>query len=94
LVRKGLREGAWMTRAIDVVDWFKMRRDVKLKYLKDGNKLEIWLNGLEMRKGIPKMRLRIHVEPGRIKDVNGDYVAGERYVDVRCDNGWIGVMLK
>ncbi|MFZ2071477.1 MAG: hypothetical protein WAV32_07790 [Halobacteriota archaeon] len=85
MVEKGFKEGAWVTRAVDVVDWFKIRRNVRLSYIKEGNKLKIWLKGLELRENIPEMRLRIHVEPERIKVVEGEYVAGEGYVDVRCD---------
>jgi hypothetical protein len=94
LVEKGSKEGAWVTRAVDVVDWFKMRRSVKLSYMREGNKLKIRLKGLENREGIPKMRLRIHVEPERIKGINGEYVAGEGYVDVMCDRERIEVVLE
>jgi hypothetical protein len=94
LVEKGLKEGAWVTRAVDVVDWFKMRRNVKFSYIKERNKLEIWVKGSGMREGIPEMKLRIHVEPERIKEVNGEYVAGEGYVDVRCDRERIEVVLE
>ena len=93
LVEKGLREGAWVTRAVDVVDWFKMRRNVRLSYIREGNKLKIWIKGLEFRENIPEMRLRIHVEPERIKEINGECVTGEGYVDVRCDREWIEVVL-
>jgi len=93
LVEKGLKEGAWVTRAIDVVDWFKMRRDVKLEYLREGNKLKIMLKGLELREDLPKMRLRIHVEPERIKKINKEYVEGEEYVDVRVGKEEIEVVL-
>ena len=93
LVEKGLKEGAWVTRAIDVVDWFKMRRDVRLSYIKEGNELDIWIKGLEFRENIPEMRLRIHVEPERIKEINGEYAMGEGYVDVRCDREKIEVVL-
>jgi hypothetical protein len=94
LVRKGLREGAWMTRAIDVVDWFKMRRNVRLSYIKEGDKLKIWIKGLGLRENMPKMRLRIHVDPERIKEVKEEYVAGDGYVDVRCDRERIEVVLE
>ena len=93
LVDKGLKEGAWITRAVDVVDWFKMRRNVRLSYVKDENKLEIRLRGLDMREGIPKIRLRIHVEPERIKKINEEYAVGNGYVDVRCDRERIEVVL-
>jgi hypothetical protein len=96
LVDKGLKEGAWVTRAVDIVDWFKMRRNVRISYIKGGNKLKIWLKGLEMREGIPEMRLRIHVEPERIKvkEISGKYVAGDGYVDVMCDREKIEVVLE
>ena len=92
LVEKGLKEVAWVTRAMDIVDWFKMRRNVKPECLRNGNKLEIWLKGLEFRENIPKMKLRIHIEPERIKGVDREYVAGDGYVDVRCDRERIEVM--
>ena len=94
LVEKGLKEGAWVTRAVDVVDWFKMRRNVRIGYVKDENKLEIRLRGLDMREGIPKIRLRIHVEPERIKKINEEYAAGDGYVDVMCDRERIEVVLE
>ena len=93
LVENGLKEGAWVTRAVDIVDWFKIRRGVKMGCLRDGGKLEISLKGLEFREDIPKMRLRIHVDPERIKEIEGDYVAGVGYVDVVCDGERIEVIL-
>lgn len=93
LVEKGLKEGAWVTRAIDVVDWFKIRRNVRLSYMKERNKLDIWIKGLEIREGIPKMRLRIHVEPERIKEISGKCIEGDGYVDVMCDRERIEVVL-
>jgi hypothetical protein len=93
LVEKGLKEGAWVTRAVDIVDWFKMRRNVKLSYIKGGNKLEIRLRGLEFRENIPEMRLRIHVEPERIKEISGKCIEGDGYVDVMCDRERIEVIL-
>ena len=94
LVEKSLKEEAWVTRAADVVDWFKVRRAVKLEYLRDGKKLEILLKGLEFREDIPKMRLRIHVDYESIKEIEGEYLTGDGYVDVRCDRGRIGVVLE
>jgi len=73
--------------------FFKMRRDVRLSYIKEGNELDIWIKGLEFRENIPEMRLRIHLEPERIKEINGEYATGEGYVDVRCDRERIEVML-
>jgi hypothetical protein len=93
LVEKGLKEGAWVARAVDVVDWFKMRRKVRISYIREGNKLGIRIKGLEFREGIPKMMLRIHVEPERIKEMRGEFVEGKGCVDVKCDRERIEVVL-
>lgn len=94
LVEKALKEGAWVTRAINIVDWFKIRRNVKLSHIREGDKLKIRLKGLEFRENIPEMRLRIHVKPEGIKEMKGKYVEGDGYVDVRCDRGKVEVMLR
>lgn len=94
LVEKGLKDGAWVTRAGDVVDWFKMRRDVRLSCIRKGDELEILLKGLGFREDIPKMRLRIHVDYESIKEIEGKYLVGDGYVDVKCDRGRVGVVLE
>jgi hypothetical protein len=71
-----------------------MRRKVRISYIREGNKLEIWMKGLEFRENIPKIRMRVHIEPERIKEINGEYVTGDGYVDVRCDRKRIEVMLR
>jgi hypothetical protein len=39
------------------------------------------------------MRLRIHVEPERIKEIGGKCIEGDGYVDVMCDRERIEVVL-
>ena len=93
LVDRGLEECAWVTRPVDIVDWFKVRRAVEIEYSRDGKKLEILLKGLEFREDVPKIRLRVHVDYKRIKEMKGDYLVGDGYIDVRCDREKIEVIL-
>ena len=93
LVGRGLEEEAWAASAGDIVDWFNTRRNVRLGCIRERKKLEIWLQGLEFHENIPEMRLRVHIDPERIEAVNGEYLTGAGYVDVRCDRERIKVVL-
>ena len=93
LVRKASKEGAWVTRAVDVVKWFEVRRNVRLDCTEKDNKLRIRLDGFKILGGIPAMRLRIYVDPEKIRGVDGKYIAKGDHVDVMCDKGEIMVAL-
>ena len=55
--------------------------------------MNIRLNGFKLRDEIPLMRLRIHVEPGRIREIDGEYIEGNDYVDVMCNKEVIKAVL-
>jgi len=96
LVKSALEDGAWVTKAVDIVDWFRVRRDVQLSYSKNGKKINIHLGGLEAHQNchLPRMRLRVHIDPESVEYVSGEYLSGDGYLDVKCDRELICITTK
>jgi hypothetical protein len=93
IINRAKADNAWITRAIDIVDWFRMRRCVRLDYSKTKDQLSITVAGLEPARSLPPLRLRIHVDPEQVRHIDAEYVCGDGYVDIRCDREQVNVVL-
>ena len=91
LVNRAKADGAWVTTAGNVVEWFKWRRKTGIEYVRNNNVLSIRILNWE-RSDIPA-RVRVHIDPGLISSVNEEYVSGDMYVDIRCNTPEITVVL-
>ncbi|HOO54320.1 MAG TPA: hypothetical protein PLX30_08785 [Methanothrix sp.] len=96
LVKNALEDGAWVTKAVDIVDWFRIRRDVQLNYSKKGKKIDIRVGGLDVTEDcrLPRMRLRVHIDPESVVYVSEEYLAGDGFLDVKCDRELINIVTK
>ena len=95
LVAQGKKDGAWIAVPRDVLRWFTLRRKCEVKLATDGTRWEIScalpiqgqipsvpLNtqGKSIRE-IPPVRVRLHLEPTRVKSASVSYEVGEGYID-------------
>jgi hypothetical protein len=39
------------------------------------------------------LRLRVHVDPEQVRHIDGEYVCGNGFVDIKCDREQVGVVL-
>ena len=92
IITRAKSDNAWITRAIDIVDWFRMRRNVRLSYLKTEDGLTITVAGLELARSLPPLRVRVHVDPEQVRHIDAEYVCGDGYVDIRCDKEQVSVV--
>lgn len=95
LIAQGREDGAWIAVPRDVLDWFRQRRQCGIGLTKEGTRWQIHCGqagsgpadpgqGLpaEGEKGeIPPLRLRLYLDPKRVRWVSVPYEAGEGYLD-------------
>ena len=92
IISRAKSDNAWITRAIDIVDWFRMRRNVRLSYLKTEDGLRITVTGLESIRSLPPLRVRVHVDPERVQHIDAEYICGDGYVDIRSEREQVNVV--
>ncbi len=93
LVKGAKEDGAWVTRAADAVEWFRMRRDIRMEYERTGRALTIRLAGLRKEENLPPLRLRLHLGKERVTSASDEWVAGDGYADIRCGGEEVRVEL-
>jgi len=92
IINRAKSDNAWITRAVDIVDWFRMRRNAKLEYSKTKDGFKITVAGLEPARSLPPLRIRVHIDPERVRHIDANYICGEGYVDIRCDKERVSVV--
>ena len=93
IINRAKSDNAWITRAIDIVDWFRMRRNVRLEYSKTEDGFKITVAGLEPARSLPPLRVRVHVDPEKVRHIDAEYICGDGYVDIRCEKERVDVVL-
>jgi hypothetical protein len=84
LLKKGIEDNVWMTQAIDVVKWFQSRRALDFASTEiEKNKIIIKIQYEEKIR--PEPRLRIYLDPKKIKNVDGEWIKGENYIDIKIN---------
>lgn len=83
---KAKNEGAWITSGLNVVRWYKNRREIRFQSINiDDDILRVKF------KKLPKIdlspRLRVYVHPKKVKDVDNEYMSNSDrgYIDIKCD---------
>jgi len=81
IISKAKSDGAWITTAGNIVDWFQLRRDTNFTYAIDDKKITI---RIKPQKRALLQIIRIHIDPAKIKEVTGHiYVTHNDYIDIR-----------
>ena len=94
LIQKIKGAGAWISTANNIVTWFSNRRAFIISYTNDEKLLIITLRGDFNVGNHPLYCLRVHLDPGQIDHVNGEYVQGTDYIDIKLTEETIVVHLK
>lgn len=90
IVNTAKSDGAWITNAANIVDWFKTRRDTQIQYTVDKNKISINIHQSDDNK---TQTIRVHIDPRKIKFINSEASYAYNYVDIKCDRQEIEVIL-
>ncbi|AFM43283.1 hypothetical protein Desaci_4440 [Desulfosporosinus acidiphilus SJ4] len=89
LIEEGKQDGAWITIPREVLRWFALRREAKVTLTRQGSKWQIGCNQSDETvssgpagSSLPPLRLRLYLDPDKIKGCSVPYEAGEGYVDI------------
>ena len=82
LVRYALGDGAYVSTAENIVNWFRRRRGMHVAMDRTGNAICISVSGIPDDKGVLPYRIRLHVKPESVRSANTDMVKTEEYVDL------------
>ncbi len=93
LVSRAKSDGAWVTTAGNVVEWFRVRRSTKIGLLYDKKKIIIKFQNYLSDQKTP-LRVRLHIDYETIEHIDGDYLHNDHYVDIRCDRPELTVILR
>jgi hypothetical protein len=88
LIEQGKLDGAWIAIPRDVLRWFTLRRECQVSLAKEGSEWRILCHQPDGRTAfgkssahIPQVRIRLHIDPSRVKSCSVSYEEGEGYVD-------------
>ncbi|QSZ67924.1 hypothetical protein RJ40_10670 [Methanofollis aquaemaris] len=86
LVGKAIVDGAWVAPEKEAVQWFNARSDavIHTEHVPDG--IRIRVPGIGLDSSLPPMRIRIHTNGADLGKINGDYIEGAQYSDLRCSS--------
>ncbi|MEI7856140.1 MAG: hypothetical protein WCH85_01395 [Methanomicrobiales archaeon] len=91
LVKRALADGAWVTTAGNVVEWFRGRRQVRITCTNENEKLSIHTEGNLPDGSLPQLMLRIHIPDNRHITVNTEYHRLKEYIDIKLNKKIITV---
>jgi hypothetical protein len=92
LVNRAKTDGAWVTKAMDVVSWFRARRETKIECSVNQKMVTITIRDYDFDLK-PPQKVRIHIEPSSVSCIGSGYIPGEHFVDIRCDRPQISLVL-
>jgi hypothetical protein len=92
LVSRAKEDGAWVTKAIDIVSWFRARRETKIECSVNQKLVTITIRDYDFDLN-PLQKVRVHIEPSSVSHIDGEYIPGDHYVDIRCDHPLITLVL-
>ncbi|AET70707.1 hypothetical protein Desor_5329 [Desulfosporosinus orientis DSM 765] len=90
LIAQGNEDGAWIAIPRDVLSWFKERRQCEAALTIEGSHWQIRCRQVSQgqespaegkSKDIPPVRIRLYLDPKRIRRASVSYAAGDGYVD-------------
>jgi hypothetical protein len=81
LVKRAQADGAWVTTAGNVVEWFGARRRTGIEYSVNENILTIKIRNLNSGQN-PSLRVRVYINPAQVSQIDTDFRIGEDYIDI------------
>jgi len=92
LVNRAKTDGAWVTTAGNVVEWFKGRRETGIEYVRNKNIITIKIRNLDSLQKLP-MCVRVFVNPTLVSHIDNEYRGDGDYIDIPCNRPEITVTL-
>ena len=93
LVSRARIDGAWVTTAGNIVEWFRHRRNLKLRCRTEAGKISIVTEGIPPESFRPPFMVRVHVPAGRTVTADAPFIRREGYIDVRLEKSTVTVFL-
>jgi len=85
LIAQGREDGAWIAIPREVLRWFDLRRRCEVSLSIDGTRWQINVVNnpvpLTPSMQIPPLRIRLHLDPKRVRAASVPYEAGDGYLD-------------
>jgi hypothetical protein len=92
LVKRAKADGAWVTTAGAVVEWFRTRRLVRVTCKNERDGLTISTDGVLPADSLPQLTLRLHNPDNRQIIVNAESHSGKDYIDIKLNKKTITVL--
>jgi len=93
MVKQAVSDGAWVTTAGQIVDWFRSRRGASLSLTVVEKTVLLRISGLKTLP-VPSLQVRLLIDPSRIAGIDAEHRPGNGYVDIRCSRPEITVKLR
>ncbi|MDQ7095572.1 hypothetical protein REC12_18445 [Desulfosporosinus sp. PR] len=88
LIKRGQEDGAWIAVPRDILSWFTCRRECRIGLTREGTTWKITCTQPEQGTSrgpsaspLPPVRVRLYLNPRRIRACSAPYETGESYVD-------------
>ncbi len=86
LIAQGKKDGAWIAIPREVLRWFTLRRHSEVSLSIEGTRWQIRSAVADSSHNptaqqIPPLRIRLHLDPKRVRSASVPYEAGEGYLD-------------
>ena len=73
---------AWVTTAGNIVEWFRIRREVRVTCHREHQTMTITPEGTICPDVLPPLKIRLHVSGNRQLNVDAEYIPGKEYIDI------------
>jgi len=93
LVNRAKTDGAWITTAGNIVEWFRQRRNLKVHCRTENGKISIITEGIPSESPFPPFMIRIHVPADRNVTADARFIRRGGYIDVRLERNTVTVSL-
>ena len=84
LILQGREDGAWIAIPREVLQWFSLRRKCEVSLSIEGSHWQITCtlpNQEQKSKQLPPVRIRLHLDPKKVRAASVPYEVGEGYLD-------------
>ncbi len=81
LIVQGREDGAWIAIPREVLHWFTLRRQCEVTLSIEGTRWQIAVTSLPKDQPIPLVRIRVHLDPQRVRGASVPYEVGDGYLD-------------
>jgi hypothetical protein len=93
LISRARTDGAWITTAGNIVEWFRRRRNLKPRCRTENGKISIITEGIPPERSLPAFVIRVHAPADRKVTTDAPFIRREGYIDVKLEKSTVTVSL-